>query len=274
MFRKNKENAKFNLQGRMLKSFSVILLSSLSFVCFVLSSVCCMYLLIVNTELLSSIGVFDNQIALIAVCAIAVMENIVLLLLHIYLKLKKDVYFYHFDESEIRNPLNIVCKALIIYTFKFVKKLFVFILFASPFSAVSVLIFSLLKSGVSYFMLTIFVIADLFLLIAGLYSYMVYVQKYHLLPMVLFENQDKNIREIFKISTEKMNGICKDTAKLKICNLPKRLMCLFIVPMVYYLPFCRAVESDFVLQKEIPYMRRKAYTEKPIVFYFKRIKDS
>ena len=275
MFRGNKENAKFNLQGRIFKSFCVILFSSLSFVVFVLSCISCMYLLVVNTDFLSSIGVFDNQIALITVCAFAVMENIVLLLLHIYLKLKKDVYFYYFDESEnIRILLNTVCKALSIYMLKFIKKLFMLIFFISPFSAILVLIFSLLKSGVSYFTLTIFLIADLFLFTAGICSYIAYIQKYHLLPLVLFENQDENIREIFKLSAEKMNGICKDTAKLKICNFPKRVLSLFVLPMVYYLPLCRAIESDFALKKEIPHMRRKAYAEKPIVFYFKQITEN
>ena len=275
MFRDNKENAKLNLQGRLLKSFIMILVSMLSFLLFAFSCAGCLYLLVINTELLAEYGVFENQYILCAVCALSVAVNIILLLFHIYLKLKKDIYFYCFDESDkIRFSLNSVCKALSVYTLNFIKTTIAFIFFMSPFLSVLTGLLYLLQSGVSYFVLTVFVITDFVFLATGFSSYLIFIQKYHLLPLILFENQEKNIREIFRLSAEKMNGICKDTAKLKIFNLPKRVACLFIVPMVYYLPLCRATESDFALQKEIPYMRKKAYTEKPIVFYFKQIKEN
>ena len=73
MFRNIKENAKFNLQGRILKSFSVIFSSFLSFGIFVLSSVSCMYLLVIDTEFSESIGVFDSQYIIAAACAFAVL---------------------------------------------------------------------------------------------------------------------------------------------------------------------------------------------------------
>lgn len=271
MFHDNKENAKYNLQGRILKSFFVILTSFSSFAVFVLSSICCFYMLVINTEFLDYFGVFENQYILGTVCAFTVAQNIVLLLLHIYYKLKKDIYFYDkYDNSVI--TVKIVCKTLCVYAIKFIKKIMSLIFFSCPFICVSVLIIYLLKLGISHLSLSVYIIGDMFLLLMGVYSYLVFVQKYHLLPFVLFENPDNNIRDIFKISAKKMNGMCKNMLKLKISNLPEKFLCMLIVPMVYYLPYCRAVEADFISQKENPYMRRKAYTEKPIIFYFKEIK--
>ncbi len=275
MFRANKENAKLNLRGRILKSFSVILSSSLSFFVFVLSSFGCVYLLVIDTEFLGRYCVFENQIVFIAACAFAVSVNIVLLLLYIYFKLKKDVYFYYYDETEnIRISVNTVCKAFCVYTLKIIKKVFLLMFFTAPFTAVSVYVFYFIKSGISQLSLIVFIFVAIFLLLLGRYSYMIFIQKYDLLPLVLVENQEKSINEIFILSAIKMNGICKDFLKLKISNFPKKVFCLLILPGIYYLPFCRAAEADFVLQKEKPYMRRRAYTEKPIVFYFKQVKEN
>ena len=275
MFTENKKNAKFNLQGRILKSYSAILSSFLSFVVFVLSSICCIYLLVIDTDFLGCYGVFDNQIIFIAICASAVAINIVLVMLHIYLKLRKDVYFYYYDGTEnLSISVNTVCKAFCIYALKFIKKILYLMFFICPFVAVSFLIISLLQQGTSMLSLILFTVFDIFLFFIGIYSYMVYIQKNHLLPLVLVENQEKSIREIFKLSAVKMNGICKDLLRLKISNFPKKLLCLFVLPCIYYLPYCCAIESDFILQKEKPYMRRRAYTEKPIIFYFKEIKEN
>lgn len=275
MFSENIENAKMNLQGRTLKSFFVILESFLSFFVFVLSSFSCVYLLVVDTELLSSAGVFDNKYIHVAVCALAVIENIILFMLHIYIKLKKDVYFYFTDESiDIQIPVRSVVKACHIYSLKTVKKFLAFLLYICPFSAVSVLIFSFLQHGISYFLLILFSVCDFVLLIAGVYSYSVYIQKYELLPFVLIKYQDKNTKDIFNTSAKIMNGKCRNMLRLKFNNFPKIILCLFIFPCIYYLPYCKTVESDYILSKEKPYMRRNAHTEKPVVFYFEPIKEN
>lgn len=273
MFAENMVNAKTNLQGRILKSFSVIMFSFVSFIFFISSSFCCIYLLIIDTTFLGNLGIFENQYVHAAVCAFAVIENMILFMLHIYTKIRKDCYFYFIDEN-FKISINTVYKAIVVYSLKAAKKIISFILFNFPFTAVFVLIINLLQQGISYFSLITFSVCDIVLLIAGLYSYSVYIQKYQLLPFVLIQNQDESIRNIFSLSAKLMNGKCKILLKLKISNLPKKLLCLFVIPLFYYLPYCKAVEADFVLQKEKPHMRRKAYTEKPIVFYFKPVKEN
>lgn len=276
MFAENRENVKYNLQGRALKSFLVVFSSFISIFIFILSSLCCLYLLIVNTDFLGDLGVFNNQYIHAAVCAFAVIENIILLMLHIYLKLRKDLYFYFICEniSDLRISIRTLYTALSIYALKTVKKIISFIFFSFPFMAVLILLINLLQQGISHLVLLIFSVCDTILMVAGLYSYAVYVQKYQLATFSLIKNQDKNVREHFAFSAKLMNGKCKNLLKLKIINLPKKLLCLFIIPAFYYLPYCKITEADYILQKEKPYMRRKAYTEKPIVFYFEPVKEN
>lgn len=275
MFKENIENAKMNLRGRYVKSFFMIFGCYVSITAFISSCLSCVYLLVINTEFLGGIGLFNNQYFYAAGCVFAVIENIILFMLHIYIKLKKDVYFYFIDESvDMHIPVGDVCKACCVYILKAVKKILYFLLYFCPFAVVSALIFSFLKHGISYFLLISFSVCDFILLIAGVYAYTVYIQKYELLPFVLIKYQDKRITDVFSLSAKLMNGKCKNLLRLKLHNLPKKLLCLFIIPAVYYLPFCKTVETDFVLSKEKPYMRRKAHTEKPVVFYFKPIKES
>ncbi len=274
MFRENIENAKMNLQGRIFKCFFVILSSYVSFFVFVSSSFCCIYLLIINIEFLSVLGVFENQYIHAAVCAFAVVENIILFILHIYTRLKKDIYICFNEEMyDTHIPVRIVYKACCAYFLKVIKKSICCLLYISPFTVISVLIYSFLQDGMSYFLLILFVLSDVVLLITGLYSYFVFTQKYEMMPFVLMKNHDKSIRDIFVLSATLMNGKCRNLLRLKLQNIPKKLLCLFIFPCVYFLPYCKAVEADYIVSKEKPYMRRKAYTEKPIVFYFKPIKE-
>lgn len=264
-----------NLQGRILKSFFVILSSYASFFIFVLSSFSCIYLLIINTEFLSVYGVFENQYIHAAVCAFVVIENIILFMLHIYVKLKKDVYFYFIDESaDMHISVVNVSRACGVYSLKAINKILLLLLFICPFSVVSVLILFFLQHGISYFLLILFSVCDSVLLVAGVYSYAVYIQKYELLPLLLMKYQDESIKDIFSLSAKLMNGKCRNLLKLKLQNIPKKILCLFVLPSVYFLPYCKTVEADYVIQDEKPYMRRKAYTEKPIVFYFKPIKEN
>lgn len=273
MFAENIENAKYNLQGIVLKSFSVIMFSFLSFILFVLSSFLCLYFLIIDTSFLGNLGVFDNQYIHATVCAFTVIENIVLLIFHIYIKLRKDIFFYFVDNSA-KISIVTVFKAVSIYTFKFVKKILSFVFFNFPFISVFAVTINMLQQGMSNYVFITFSVCDFVLLIVGLYSYAVYIQKYKLLPFVLIENQDENIRDIFLSSAKLMNGKCRRLLKLKIINFPKKLLCLFVFPALYYFPYCKTVEADYVVQKEKPYMRRESYTEKPIVFYFNPIKEN
>ena len=275
MFKENMENTKIDLHGRVLKSFFVIMCSYSSFAVFLLSCVSCFYLLIVNTEFLSSVGIFNNSFIHAAVCALAVLENVILFMIYIYLRLKKDTYFNFFEDAiDIKISLSQVYQALCVYFVKTVRKCISFLFFLGPAIIISYIIYSLLQNGISYLQLILFLVSDFVLLITGGYSYAVYIQKYEMISYVLIKFKYKKIKAIFDMSEKLMEGNCRKLLKLKLCNIPKKLLCLLILPAVYYLPYCKALESDLVSAKEKPYLRKFANTEKSVVFYFKPLKET
>lgn len=275
MFKENIENAKVNLNGRVLKSFYVIVSSYASFAVFLLSCISCLYLLIIDTELLVGLGVFDNIYLHAVVCALAVFENAVLFMLYIYLRLKKDIYFCFFEVGiDIRISLKQVYNALCVYFVKSVRKIISFLFFLCPAIIVSFIIYFLLQNGISYVLLLLFCACDLIFFVTGVYSYSVYILKYELISYVLIKYKHKKIKEIFRMSEKLMEGNCKKLFKLKLYNIPKKLLCFFILPAVYYLPYCDALETDLILAKEKPYLRKYANTAKTVVFYFKPVKET
>lgn len=275
MFKDNIDNVKINLHGRVLKSFFVIVRSYASFAVFILSCVSCIYLLIIDTDFLSSSGIFDNAYLHATVCAFAVFENIILFMLYIYLRLKMDIYFCFFEESlDIKISTTHVCEAICVYALKTIKKFFWFLFFLCPVFVVSVFIYCSLLNGVSYILLSLFSASDFILLITGVYSYAVYIQKYELLSYVLIKYKNKNIKMMFDMSEKLMEGNCRKLLRLKIYNFPKKVLCFLILPAVYCLPYCKSIEADFSLQKEKPYLHKKANTAKTVVFYFKPVKET
>ena len=275
MFKENIENTKVNLNGRILKSFCVLVSSCAAFAVFFLSSMSCLYLLIIDTELLGSLGVFNSSYIHASVCAFAVVENIILFMLYIYLRLKKDIYFCLFEDGlDIKLSLSHVYQAVCVYFSKTVRKCVSFLFFLCPATIVSYIFYSLLQNGISYSLLILILVSDFVLLITGVYSYAVYIQKYELIPYVLIKFKYKKIKAIFDMSEKLMEGNCRKLLKLKLCNIPKKLLCLLILPAVYYLPYCKALETDLILAKEKPYLRKHANTEKSVVFYFKPLKET
>ena len=275
MFKENMKNTKINLQGRLLKSFFVIVSSFASFAIFLLSCISCLYLLIIDTEFLSNSGLFNSSYIHASVCAFAVVENIILFMLYIYLRLKKDIYFCFFEDGlDIKISLSHVYQAVCVYFVKTVRKCISFLVFLCPAIIVSCIIYSLLQNGTSYSLLILFFVSDFVLLITGVYSYAVYIQKYEMISYVLIKFKYKKIKAIFDMSEKLMEGNCRKLLKLKLCNIPEKLLCLLILPAVYCLPYCKALESDFISAKEKPYLRKFANTEKAVVFYFKPLKET
>ena len=275
MFKENIENVKLNLQDRMWKSFFVIISSYASFLFFLLSCISCLYLLVINTGFFKTIGVFDSNYIHATVCALAVFENIVLFMFYIYLRLKKDIYFCFFEYGlDFKITLRHTFEAFYVYLQKSVRKFIAFLFFFCPVFIISLAIYSFLQTGVSYAVLTLFAACDLLFLISGAYSYFIYVQKYELISYVLIKYDHKNIKSIFDLSEKLTEGNCRKLFKLKLCNIPKKLLCFAILPAIYFLPYCKALESDVVLSKEKPYLRKHADTEKSVVFYFKPLKEN
>ena len=160
------------------------------------------------------------------------------------------------------------------YTVSFAKKITGFLLFNLPFSSLSVLMLFFFQQGISVYSAVVFLSCDIILLFFGMYSFFVYIQKYQLISVILYRHKEMSIKDVFHMSEIKMSGRCKYLARLKLRNIFLKIPCILVIPAIFLLPFIKATEADFSIEKEKPYMPKKAHTEKPVVFYLSPIKEN
>ena len=88
---------------------------------------------------------------------------------------------------------------------------------------------------------------------------------------VNYYETDKRGDLLIKSSIYMMNGKLVKLFLLKISLLPLKILSLLIVPGIFFLPFCKAAEEIYISDRKKPYLpKRKAHTEKTMVFYFGR----
>lgn len=275
MFDEIKRSTELNLQGSVIKCFFKQASVAVSFLLFVLSSIVCVWFLIVDTSLLASIGIFDNIFLHISVCAFAVMENLILFSVFLYSKLKADAYFYKLVcPCNFTLNLKTVVKYFSVFLAEKICKISAFVMFFLPCGVVFHLAVKMLETGVSKAIFAILVSCFCILLSLSVYSYSVFICKYGMLTFAVLSDADLSVTEIFRISQKLTNGKCKRLYKLKISNLPRYLLCLFIFPAVYCLPYCKMIKNELLMEDKKPYVPKKAHTEKSIVFYFDPVKES
>lgn len=269
-----RRNAKITLQGNVINCFSKQFSVFLSLLLFVLSSIVCVWFLIIDTAPLASIGVFDNIFLHIAVCAFAVMENLILFSVYLYSKLKADAYFYKLVcPCNFTLNLKTVVKYFSVFLAEKICKISAFVMFFLPCGVVFHLAVKMLGTGVSKAIFAILISCFCILLSLSVYSYSVFICKYGMLTFVVLSDADLSVSEIFRTSQKLTNGKCKMSYKLKINNLPRYLLCLFIFPAVYCLPYCKMIKNELLMEDKKPYVPKKAHTEKSIVFYFDPVKE-
>lgn len=256
----------FLLDGKYLKSFFISTSKFVTF--FLMLSVLFFssYLLFFDTAFLEKIGVFSNEYTLIIVCGVFVVVNFSLFLIHISASLVCDTYFA-FSETGKMN-LYLITKAIMMYFLLNLKKIISFFGFIFPAVLSSAILGYLYIKGIYLSVIAVSGVAVFILFVVGIYHYSVYKQKYQLVPYYFLLLQNHNMRESFKKASSQSDGKCHRLLFLKIYNFPKKLMSLLIFPAVYFFPVTKTMEFSFLLQKENPYMQRKAYTEKSVVFYF------
>ncbi|MBR6646342.1 MAG: hypothetical protein IKL09_02365, partial [Clostridia bacterium] len=230
------------------------------------------YLLFFDTSFLEKIGVFNNEYILIIVCGVFVIVNMSLFLIHISASLVCDTYFAF--SGTVKMNLYLVLKATVMYFLIYIEKTLSLLLFILPAVLSSFILNRLYIKGTYFSVIVVSGVSAVLLSVIGLYYYSIYKQKYQLVPYYFFVSTNHNLRESFRKAYSQANGKCHKLLFMKIFNFPKRLLSLLIFPAVYFLPVTKTMEYTFLLQNEKPYMRKKAYTEKAVVFYFKPLNEN
>ena len=255
------------MKGNVIKSFTAYLSDILSFILFVTSSVSVIYFFLFDTSFLASIGVYENELTLGIASFFAVIELTALYFIHFYFRLKKNLYFSCSEKVKITFFDTIRAAVLAFVTF--IKKLFALFAFMSPFLLSVSAIYFLIEGGYSQNVIFLCVGSSSLLFVFGLMFYRMYILKYSLIFYVLTNNGHLTLKEIYEVSENLTDGKIIGLFILKLLNIPKKLFSFFIIPLIYYLPYCKYCEYNFLLQKENPYSE-SMNTDKSVVFYVKK----
>ena len=258
-----------DLSGNYLKSFIKIAEVYASFCFFGLYCISSVYLFVFNTTVFEQIGVFTNSYTLAFSCILSVLVGFILFLFAYFVKFRKDRYFLSFSaDIEFRAvTFSAILKIIFLYYAVAVRKIFAFVCFLLPSVLLSFFVVHQLSSGISVMILAVLIAADMILALSGFVFSAVYSGRYALTIRQYLLTPDLSVRKIIKESALSMNGKCARLFALKICHIPKKIVSLLILPAVYCLTYCKAAEASLALGKENPYISKKNYTEKPVVFY-------
>ncbi len=272
MFGYLKQSTKIEMEGNYLKCFFAVVKSAASFIFFFLYCFSCIYLFIFDTSFFEKVGVFSNDYTLALSCAAAVITGFILLLFSYYVRYKTDFKFLSVFGNITPDSMSVseIIKIMLLYNAVFIKKAFYLVLFSLPSIAFSAVVYLLATKGLSVVSLCVLLSADIIIFFSGIISASIYCQRYSLCVYEFSKEKDMPMRDIIKESILQMNGKCAKLFFLKILHIPKRILSLLIFPSAYFIPYCKAAESLFILEKENPYISRKRYAEKPVVFYFEK----
>ena len=263
-----KESADINLKGKRVKSFAIAASPFVSFIFLLLSILSSFYLLVIDTDLLSNLGIFKNMYLHLIVCLILFSVNVILLCFHIYLRIYCKNYFIFYSIEKIN--MKIIFKAFILYIALFFIKTLQFIFFIMPFMIVLLYTINIFEKGVSIAHFALLSVCSPILLFCGIAAFSICSQRYFLADVFLYVENNKSIRNAIKQSAIKMNGKCRRSAFFDVYSIYMKFLSLFLIPAVYFIPEIKAQKAYCVLEKEIPYVNKRQHTEKTIVFYFKK----
>ncbi len=250
------------------KNFIIYLSDYLSLALFLLTVFFIFYFLIFDTSYLALIGIFENELLLGVVCAVSSLEISGLFLSCNYFRLKKMI---HFSRTCLSLNLNVLTRFIALRIVSMLIRIASLIVFFSPFLLSLSGIAILVENGISEAVFYVLIIGCVCIFIVSALSFSVFIQNLTFLQYDFIKAPFMSFKKLFRMSFENSDGNLLKLFKLKLKNLPKKLLSFLIFPAIYCLPSCLYDVYDFIYEKENPYPH-KMNTGKSVIFYFEPIK--
>lgn len=274
MFADYKTDVKLSLEGKRIKSFLLLAGRFLSFLLFVFYCFSVIYLFVWNTSFFKSLGIYKNNYILGAACASAVIIGAALFLFFIWVKFISLSWFAAVQDenfSPVKMNFSRILKITGMYFNVFFRKALNYVLFLIPFFLYSAGIYLLNDNEMPEKVFYILASGEWIIFFISAAAAYIYNLRYSLINSRLYYETDKRGDLLIKSSIYMMNGKLVKLFLMKISLLPLKILSLLIVPGIFFLPFCKAAEEIYISDRKKPYLpKRKAHTEKTMVFYFGR----
>ncbi len=274
MFADYKTDVKLSLEGKRIKSFLLLAGRFLSFLLFVFYCFSVIYLFVWNTSFFKSLGIYKNNYILGAACASAVIIGAALFLFFIWVKFISLSWFAAVQDenfSPVKMNFSRILKITGMYFNVFFRKALNYVLFLIPVFLYSAGIYLLNDNEMPEKVFYILASGEWIIFFISAAAAYIYNLRYSLINSRLYYETDKRGDLLIKSSIYMMNGKLVKLFLMKISLLPLKILSLLIVPGIFFLPFCKAAEEIYISDRKKPYLpKRKAHTEKTMVFYFGR----
>ncbi len=175
---------------------------------------------------------------------------------------------------EFFKPLsfNIQLKIIYLHFLRFFKNIFTFVFYLFPSAAVALITLYFLNDGIDGFIFLLLVILFAALLISGLYFSFVSAQSLAFIDEAVFSNPSLTVSQTLKAAKESTAGRCFSLAKFKLSFVVWFLLCVFLIPAFFVIPYylrCVSLYAKQAFGVKAP----KPVKEKPIIL-LKLIKES
>lgn len=274
MFADYKTDVKLSLEGKRIKSFLLLAGRFLSFLLFVFYCFSVIYMFVWNTSFFKSLGIYKNNYILGAACASAVIIGAALFLFFIWVKFISLSWFAAVQDenfSPVKMNFSRILKITGMYFNVFFRKALNYVLFLIPLFLYSAGIYLLNDNEMPEKVFYILASGEWIIFFISAAAAYIYNLRYSLINSRLYYETDKRGDLLIKSSIYMMNGKLVKLFLMKISLLPLKILSLLIVPGIFFLPFCKAAEEIYISDRKKPYLpKRKAHTEKTMVFYFGR----
>lgn len=116
-----------------------------------------------------------------------------------------------------------------------------------PFSALTVLYFSLKGNGVSRKVFYVVITGTVLLAVTGFFFWLISVQKYSRARLLLAAYPDITVTDALKLSVAGMSGRLLSAVRFKFSFLPWIFLCVFIFPLIFVIPYYNQSVTCFLL---------------------------
>lgn len=158
-------------------------------------------------------------------------------------------------------------KIIYLHLLRFVRSIICAVFFLIPSAATAVTALYFLRDGMDKRIFFACCLLFVFFLFNGIFFSLVSAQKFALIDETVYSEPELSISDTVKAAKEKTQGRCFDLAKLKLSFLPKILLCIFVVPLIFVAPYYLRSVSIYAKQalkvkppkpaKEMPVMITK-----------------
>lgn len=178
--------------------------------------------------------------------------------------LKTSIRKERFKLFEFLN-ISLQLKIIYLYSAKFIINFFKTVFYLLPAVLTALVTIALLENGIDKKVFAALCLLFIVLLVSGMYFSFCSCQRLAFLSQAIYLNQSESVFEIIKRARVLSDGKCFEIAHFKLSFLGWKMLCIFILPMIFVVPYYNRCIALYAKQTSCVKSPRSV-SEKPVIF--------